>query len=174
MDPAWIAVIGTVSGVGVTAASSAISALLMTRHQRAVAEMQITATSRDNSRQELRQAFVDYLAAYSALRDRAIVLYEQRAAESEQDGSVGPPMEEFASEEATQFKRAHHTLQIMANDVTSEAAFAVTFQLWDMVKVARGLDPGPWAREMEESLPLRRKLYAAMREQLHGPSAHPE
>ena len=77
MDPAWIAVIGTLGGVIVTATSAVAVAGLTTRNQRHTLDRQRDHELAERRRAERRETFIDYLAAYSELREKILALHEQ-------------------------------------------------------------------------------------------------
>ncbi|MFC9662016.1 hypothetical protein ACFVJ5_17420 [Nocardia sp. NPDC127606] len=172
MEPAWIAVIGTVSGGVVSAGSGAITSFALARQQRASTKLQFAVASRDRRRQELRQVCLDYLSAYSALRDRILVLHrDQQATDSAQPGLPFLLLQDFAPEETTQFKQAEHTLQITASTSIIEAAKATTLHLYSLARAARKLDQPAFNQKNAAGLPLREALEAAMRSELeeeHG------
>jgi len=70
MDPAWIAVIGTLGGVAVTAISAVTVASLTTRSQRLTLDRQRDHELAEHRRAERRETFIEYLAAYSELREK--------------------------------------------------------------------------------------------------------
>jgi predicted kinase len=70
MDSATLAVVGTLSGVVITATAALLGNLLTARQQRATTERQLLHTVDERLRTERREAFVDYFAAYSALREK--------------------------------------------------------------------------------------------------------
>lgn len=169
MDPAWIAVIGTVSGVVVTAASSLLTSMLTGRHQRTIAERQLAEADSERTRAEVRESFIEYLGAYSALRDQILVLHHQQRT-GERDTPDGANrislIEAFAPEESTRFNRAHHTIQITAGDATCEVAGTTSSQLWDLAQAAEESDQELYSRELAAGVALRRRLHEAMRAEL--------
>ncbi|WP_459546256.1 hypothetical protein [Nocardia sp. X0981] len=171
MDPAWIAVIGTVSGVAVTAASSLLTSMLTARHQRAIAERQLTEADSERTRAEVRESFIEYLGAYSALRDQILVLlHHQQQLTGAPDTPAGAYrislIEAFAPEESTRFNRAHHTIQIAAGAATCEVASTTSSQLWDLAQAAEERGRERYSRELAAGVALRRRLHEAMRAEL--------
>lgn len=168
MDGAWIAVIGTLGGVAVSASSALLGSLLTARHQRATADRQITVTTGERLRTEKRTTFVDYLVAYSDLRERILAL--ARRADDEIDTPQPPTgrghIDDFAPEEAARFSRAYHTLQITANQKTGNAANRCTDQLWNLADAAVSGDQTTFAQEKAAGKQLRHELRSAMREEL--------
>ena len=167
MDSAWIAVIGTLGGVAITAISSILASALAARHQRVAAERQTAIAMAERSRKELREAFVEYLAAYSDLRDK-IVLLEKHAGALLQNNSKeeAPTIEEYAPNEVARFSRSYHTLRITASSETGEAANRATSQLWDVSRAAQKGDYEIFVEKYASGRPLRRDLRAAMRREL--------
>lgn len=170
MDPAWIAVIGTVSGVAVTAASSLLTSMLTARHQRAIAERQLTEADSERTRAEVRESFIEYLGAYSALRDQILVLHHQQQLTGAPDTPSGAYrislIEAFAPEGSIRFNRAHHTIQITAGAATCEVASTTSSQLWDLAQAAEERDRERYSRELAAGVALRRRLHEAMRAEL--------
>jgi hypothetical protein len=70
MDPALIAVIGTLGGVVVTSASDITVAWFTARIQRDDIDRQRAHDIAEHRRAERRETFVEYLAAYSELREK--------------------------------------------------------------------------------------------------------
>jgi hypothetical protein len=169
VDQAWIAVIGTVSGVAVTATSSLLTSMLTARHQRTIAERQLAEADSERTRAEVRESFIEYLGAYSALRDQILVLHHQQRT-GEPDTPAGANrislIEAFAPEESTRFNRAHHTIQITAGEATCAAANTTSSQLWDLAQAAEERDQDLYSRELAAGVALRRRLHAAMRAEL--------
>jgi hypothetical protein len=77
MNPAWIAVIGTLGGVVVTALSAVMVAWLITRSQRFTLDRQRDHDIAEHRRAERREIFIEYLAAYSELREKILAMHEQ-------------------------------------------------------------------------------------------------
>jgi hypothetical protein len=171
---AWIAVVGTLCGVMVTAMSGLLSGVLAARRQRTDAEWQAALNVKDQRRQELRDTFVDYLACYGALRDRILVFHRLEATELRR-GDSPFLIESFAPDEATAFKRATHLIMITASAATSNAASLAAFQLWDVAAAAERRDSDRFTRELDAGSLLRRELYHAMRSELglDGTLAYP-
>jgi ABC-type long-subunit fatty acid transport system fused permease/ATPase subunit len=71
VDPAWIAVFGTLSGVVVSTVGGITTSSLTSRNQRLASQRQLESAADDKIRQEVRESFVDYLSAYTALRDES-------------------------------------------------------------------------------------------------------
>jgi hypothetical protein len=169
VDPAWIAVIGTVSGVAVTATSSLLTSMLTGRHQRTITERQLAEADSERTRAEVRESFIEYLGAYSALRDQILVLHHQQN-NGAPDTSAGAArislIEAFAPEESTRFNRAHHTIQITAGEATCAAANTASSQLWDLAQAAEERNQDLYSRELAAGVALRRKLHEAMRTEL--------
>ncbi|GGN66006.1 hypothetical protein [Nocardia rhizosphaerihabitans] len=162
MDPAWIAVFGTLSGVVVSTVGGITTSSLTSRNQRLASQRQLESAADDKIRQEVRESFVDYLSAYTALRDR-ILVFRNECSEASTPATL---IEAFAPSESTDFNRAFHTLQITASASVSAAADAAQAQLWDLAKAAEEHDSEAFERELAAGSPLRRALHAAMRTEL--------
>jgi ADP-ribosylglycohydrolase len=159
MEAAWIAVIGTLGGVLLTAVASLLSARLTVNSQRAAAASQRLHEARNKLRDERRAAFVTYLSAYQALAHRAIEKIETPHSADDRG--------RFGEEERGSFSRAYQELLITADSPeTVDAARAATATLWDMVQAVQS---GPEAfREAEgRAQAPRRQLRAAMRDELN-------
>jgi hypothetical protein len=70
MDPAWIAVLGTLGGVIVTSITGVSVGVLTTRGQQLSVERQRSHETAEHRRAERRDTFVEFLAAYSELREK--------------------------------------------------------------------------------------------------------
>jgi hypothetical protein len=165
VDSAWIAIIGTLSGVAITAITSILAVIVAARHQRLAADRQTAINTTERVRKELREAFVEYLAAYSDLRDK-IVLLEKHSCILRNRSEDAPTIEEYAPLEAARFSRSYHTLRITASSETGEAANRATSQLWEVSRAAQNGDFEDFVNKYSSSRPLRRDLRAAMRKEL--------
>src|SRR3954466_8390029 len=144
MDSATLAVVGTLSGVVVTATAALLGNLLTARQQRATTERQLLHTVDERLRTERRTAFVDYFAAYSDLREKIAINAEAHASGTSGVAAPQPAqaaatgrrratrVKEYAAEEAARFYRAYQALQITANDAVGEAAKQCTDYLWNL------------------------------------------
>src|SRR4051812_12546993 len=125
MDPAWIAVIGTLGGVIVTATSAVAVASLTTRSQRLTLDRQRDHDLSEHRRAERRETFIDYPAAYSELRQKILALNEQP-----------PPHAAHLAEqfpvEVARFSRAYQALRIFSNPTTGQAAHDCSSHLWSL------------------------------------------
>jgi hypothetical protein len=158
MEAAWIAVIGTLGGVALTALASLLSARLAANSQRAAAGAQRLHEARNKLRDERRAAFVSYLTAYQALTSRAVEKIEAPPASGE--------IVRFGDKERNAFSRAYQELLITADrPETIDAARAATATLWDAV---RAVPAGREAFRAAEQLTQepRRRLREEMRKEL--------
>ena len=160
MDAAWIAVIGTLARVTITATTSIVASILTARYQRETSERQLAINADERLRKEVRESFVDYFATYNDLRDRIIVLRQQ----IDRDRATGQEMgqrtiEEFAASESARFSRAYHTLRISASTATGDAAHRATAQLWALARAAELGNSESFDRIWSESPPLRPELH---------------
>lgn len=152
---AWIAVVGTLGGVLVTAVAGLLSARQTQRAQREAAESQRAHEIWARLREERRTTFVGYFVAYQALLARAIEVVES---EAPRDGR-------FADEERELFTRAYNELLITAErGDTLDAARRATAGLWDVVRAVSSAED---FRDLEEQARVpRRELRQAMRAEL--------
>ena len=151
--------LGTLSGVVVSTGGGITTSSLTHRNQRLASQRQLESAADDKMRQEVRESFVDYLSAYTALRDRILVFRNEC-------NEPAMLIEAFAPPESTHFNRAFHTLQITASASVSAAADAAQAQLWDLAKAAEERDSEAFERELAAGSALRRALHAAMRTEL--------
>lgn len=159
MDPAWIAVIGTLGGVIVTATSAIAVASLTTRSQRLTLDRQRDHDLAEHRRTERRETFIDYLAAYSELRQKILTLHEQPPPH------IGHLAEQFPTEVA-RFSRAYQALRIFSNPATGQAAHDCSSHLWSLADAVRRNDIPAIAHDRDQGRRLRRVLRAAMQQEL--------
>jgi hypothetical protein len=159
MNPAWIAVIGTLGGVVVTSASGIIVGWLTLRGQRHNTERQRTHEIDEHRRAERRETFVEYLAAYSELREKVLTLHQQSR-------PLDAPLAEIYPNEVARFSRAYQALRIFCAPPTGEAAHDCSSHLWDLADAVQRGDAGGVARDRDEGRRLRRTLRAAMQREL--------
>lgn len=166
MDPSWIAVIGTLGGVIVTATSAVAVAGLTTRNQRVTLDRQRDHELAEHRRAERRETFIDYLAAYSELREKILALHEQPPPRT------APLAEQFPAEVA-RFSRAYQALRIFSNRATGQAAHDCSSHLWDLADAVRRNDIPAIAHDRDEGRRLRRILRTAMQHELGFEPSNP-
>lgn len=176
MDPATLAVVGTLSGVVITAVAALLGNLLAARHQRATTERQLLHAVSERLRTERRTTFVDYLSTYSDLREKINASTGSRPDETAAalphpaQGASGrrraSRVDEYAAEEAARFSRAYHTLRITGNNAVGEAAHRCTSDLWVLADLAATGDPGEFEEGWQTAQRSRRDLREAMRAEL--------
>jgi hypothetical protein len=159
MDPAWIAVIGTLGGVAVTAISAVTVASLTTRSQRVTLDRQRDHDVAEHRRAERRETFIEYLAAYSELREKVL-------ATQDQSRPASTPLAEQFPTEVTRFSRAYQALRIFSSPATGQAAHDCSSHLWDLADAVRSNDTEAIAHDRDEGRRLRRVLRAAMQHEL--------
>src|SRR5215472_3278809 len=71
MSDSWIAVIGTLGGVAVTALAGLVTAVVVGRQQRAAIEIQFRHETGRRIREERRTIFVEYLTAFDSALGKA-------------------------------------------------------------------------------------------------------
>jgi hypothetical protein len=153
---AWIAVIGTLGGVLITAVVSLLSTRQTQQAQRAAAESQRAHEVWARLREERRMTFVGYFVAYQALLARAVEVTESDA----------PEHGRFGDEERELFTRAYNELLITAEQAdTLDAARRATAALWDVVRAASS-STEEFDELEERAREPRRELRKAMRAEL--------
>lgn len=160
MDAAWIAVIGTLGGVALTALASLAQRAAHLEQPAGAATAQRLHDAHEKLRDERRGAFVSYLSAYQALNSRAV--------EKIEDPSAHEAIGRFGDKERNAFSRAYQELLITAErPETVEAARAATAALWDMVQaVSSGVEAFRDAEQRAQA--PRRRLRAEMRDELNS------
>lgn len=177
MDPTTLAVVGTLSGVSITAIAALLGNLLSARQQRATTERQLVHAVCERLRTERRTTFVDYLSAYSDLREKINASAWNRPIETAtplpHPAHAAPSgrrrasrVDEYAAEEAARFSRAYHTLRITGNDAVGEAAHRCTSDLWVLADLAAIGDRGEFEEGWQTAQRSRRALREAMRAEL--------
>ena len=159
MDVAWIAVIGTLGGVVVTSASGIVVGWLTMRGQRRNINIQRMHEVSEHRRGERRETFVEYLAAYSELREKVLAMHEQ-------DPPMTRSLAEIYPTEVARFSRAYQALRIFCAPPTGEAAHDCSSHLWNLADAARRGDAETFARDRDEGRRLRRALRTAMQHEL--------
>jgi hypothetical protein len=130
MDPSWIAVIGTLGGVVVTSVSGITAGWLTIRGQRQNTDRQRAHEVAEHRRTERRETFVEYLAAYSELREKVLAMGENAS-------PATAPLAEIHPLEVARYSRAYQELRIFSNPSTGEAARECSFHLWDLADAVR-------------------------------------
>jgi hypothetical protein len=159
MDSAWIAVIGTLGGVVVTSASAIVVGWLTVRGQRRNTALQRVHDVSEHRREERRETFVEYLAAYSELREKVLGMHEQAQ-------PTTTPLTELYPTEVARFSRAYQALRIFCSPPTGEAAHGCSSHLWDLADAVRRGDTEAIAQDRDEGRRLRRELRTAMQHEL--------
>jgi hypothetical protein len=131
MDNAWIAVLGTLAGVAITATSSLFGIWLTGRNQRLTAEQQLRSAAAERLRNERRSICIDYLTAYSNFRE-AILSAHQRHLETNAIGARTPKPVEYAPDAAAEFSRAHHALQITFGEPIADLERKCNVDIWNL------------------------------------------
>lgn len=168
MNSAWIAVVGTLGGVGLTAAAGLLTAMLTGRQRQETVERQFHHEEIQKIREERRAIFVEYLAAYDTAMGRAYrVMNDSHVSAVTDSVHKGQPFETVAEEEMAGVNRAYLTITITASDETRQAADDCTGSLWRIGNAAMSEDRGAFDREVENAREPRRILRAAMRKELN-------
>ena len=166
MESAWIAVIGTLGGVAVTAVAGLLTALLVGRQQRAAAERKFQHDTGQKIREERRSTFVEYLSAYDAGMGKARQVFNSRAESEPEEVTSLKPFETVADPEMARVSQAYLTITITASGETREAADECTGALWKVGNAAMSGDESAFNLALEDAHAPRRALRAAMRKEL--------
>jgi hypothetical protein len=167
LNSAWIAVLGTLGGVTVTATAGLLTAMLTARQQRATLERQIQRETKDKLREERRVAFVDYLKAYDTAMGKAQGVMDSRDSTPSVQADLPRPFETVAETEMGYVNQAYLTITITASrEQTREAAAESTSKLWRVGNAAMSGDKESYEREVEASREPWRRLRDEMRKEL--------
>jgi gas vesicle protein len=166
LNTAWIAVIGTLGGVAVTAAAGLLTATLTGRHQRATLERQFQQEADNRIHDERRSVFVDYLKAYDDAIGRAHSIMNLGATVVSPQADRAPPFETEAAAEMSRVNQAYLMITITALGDTRKAARDCTGTLWRIGRAAISGDKESFDREVEAAREPRERLRAAMRREL--------
>jgi citrate synthase len=159
VDPAWIAVVGTLGGVIVTSITGVSVGVLTSRSQQRSVTRRRSHEVAEHRRAERRDTFVEFLAAYSELREKVLTLGQQAPANAQ-------PLSEVFPVEVSRFSRADQALRIFADDRTGEAARKCSSQLWALAEAVGRGDVNAIATDREDGRRLRRELRAEMQREL--------
>jgi hypothetical protein len=133
-----------------------------------------------------REAFVDYFAAYSALREKIDINAEAHASGTSGVAAPQPAsaaatgrrratgVEEYAAEETAQFYRAYQVLRLIASDAVGEAAKHCTDDLWSLAGYSKSGDQRSYDEGRARAKQSRRALRQAMREELGVTAPEPQ
>jgi hypothetical protein len=100
VNSAWIAVIGTLGGVALTATAGLLTAMLSGRQQQEALSRQFRQEDNRKIREERRAIFVEYLTAYDAALGRAYqVVNNLHASARSTSTPEGRPFETVAEKE---------------------------------------------------------------------------
>jgi hypothetical protein len=152
-------VVGTLGGVVVTSASGIVVGWLTLRGQRHNTERQRTHQIAEHRRAERRETFVEYLAAYSELREKVLTMHQQPR-------PPDAPLAELYPDEVARFSRAYQALRIFCAPPTGEAAPECSSHLWDLADAVQRGDAESVAHDRNEGRRLRRALRTAMQREL--------
>jgi hypothetical protein len=154
VEAAWIAVVGTLGGVIVTAVVGLLGTLITLRNQRAVMESQIGAQAAQKLRDDRKEAFVEYLSAYRQMWEyiNRVVCDDEFKSEAE-SASTSASIKRFAFifPEIEGARRATKT----ANET-----------LWSMAHKAFRITESEFAELDEHASQTRNSMRAAMRADL--------
>lgn len=159
MDSAWIAVIGTLGGVVVTSVTGIMVGWLTIRGQRQNTDRQRAHEVAEHRRAERRETFVEYLAAYSELREKVLSMVDNAS-------PATVPLAEIHPTEVARYSRAYQALLIFSTPPTGEAANNCSAHLWDLADAVRRGDEAAIAHDRDEGRRLRGALRTAMQHEL--------
>jgi hypothetical protein len=163
---AWIAVIGTLGGVAVTALAGLGTAVLVGRQQQAVEQTRFRQETGQKIREERRTIFVEYLAAYDAALGRAHQVFNSSVPAAFDEVAEPRPFETVAETEMGRVNQAYLTITITALRETREAASECTGVLWEIGNAAMSGDRLAFNLAVENGREPRHTLQAAMRKEL--------
>ena len=164
MDPAVIAVAGTLAGVMATSLTSLASTLLLQRNQKDVMREQLSQNDLRQHREELRAEFIKYLESYdAAFMKTTYALTASRSATQDPDIFWW----EFAGEEMRKLQHSYLAVCITGNPDVRQAARDCLGSIWTLGRTASTGDRTEYERTKEESREPRDRLRSKMREQLN-------
>jgi hypothetical protein len=162
----WIAVIGTLGGVALTAVAGLLTAVLVSRQQRAAAETQFRHETVQKVREERRTIFVEYLAAFDTALGKAHQVFTSPV-QAVSNQAAGPqPFAAVAGPEMGRVNQAYLTVTITAMTETRQAARESVDALWKAGNAAMSGDETAYKLEVENAHGASRVLRAAMRKEL--------
>lgn len=130
MDSALLAVIGTLSGVVITAAVGLVGTILSGRNQRLSFALQLAAARSDQLRNERRAAYIEFLTAFGELRECVLTKHRANLRDGRTNTAAALKPADYAPAEAAQFIRVCHLLRVSCSDAISGQAQACADQLW--------------------------------------------
>jgi hypothetical protein len=160
VDPAVLAVAGTLTGVLISSAAGIVLALVAGRVQRKLASTQAAHELQKAERQERRTAFVGFLDAY----DSAFGLTEKIASQSEAGRALG--LQEEWTEQTRRLRHTYHVLTITSSTSVREASDECLDTIWELHDSATAGDREQFLAAAEKGSLPRRKLREAMRADL--------
>jgi hypothetical protein len=172
VDTAWIAVIGTLAGVGITVLGGISTALIASKNQRLTAEQQNKYQVSDKLRKERRDVFVEYLTSYQKMYGEARIIADRRFRGGESsaipDGQfeAGRIFERHAPQQAIELGRAYYTLVITSGPGVRFAADACTSTLWAVARASVAGDSATYDTALNDASRARKVLRDKMREEL--------
>lgn len=173
MGSAWIAVIGTLGGVAVTALAGLGTAVLVGHQQQAAEETRFRHETGQRIRDERRAIFVEYLAAYEAALGRAHQAFNSSVQPAFGEVVESRPFETVAEAEMGRVNQAYLTITITALRDTRKAASKCNDVLWKIGNAATSGDERAFNLAVESGHEPRHALQAAMRKEL-GVANDPE
>jgi gas vesicle protein len=173
VDAAWIAVVGTLAGVAITAGAGLVTASQSAKHQRDEALRQAQEDDHRRLRDERRAVFVEYLLADDAMFGRALVIAEEVrgglrvSATPDQARDHRHEFERHARDEVAAVYQAYLTLTITAGVRTREVAEACHESLWALGAASiAGRDSSAFREAESAANEPRHQLREAMRAEL--------
>jgi hypothetical protein len=162
MDAAVIAVVGTISGVIVTAIAGILTAIISGRNQRALSEMQAERETRKAEAAARRADFTAFLKAYDDVYAGGEALFSQAATLQ----GLDPRKELF--DQIRSFKQAHLILSITSAPAVWHASNLCLRSMWGFLDAAVTGDQELYEAAVERATDPREQVRAAMREQLNA------
>ena len=146
-------------GVVVTSITGILVGWLTLRGQRQNTDRQRAHEVAEHRRTERRETFVEYLAAYSELREKVL-------ASAENASPATGPLAEIHPTEVARYSRAYQALLIFSTPPIGEAARKCSAHLWYLADAVRRGDRAAIAHDRDEGRRLRGALRTAMQHEL--------
>jgi hypothetical protein len=161
VDAAIIAVIGTLAGVLITAATGIITATLAARNQRALAETTAEQEREKAALDDQRADFARFLQAYDDVFAGGEELFVRATG-----GETGLDPRKELFDQIRRFKQAHLILSIATARAVWNASDRCLGSMWELLDTAVTGDQVEFEKAIEATRQPRDQIRAAMRAQL--------
>lgn len=160
MDPALIAVIGTLGGVVITAGAGVITTQATGRNQRELTRAQLAHDEAKSLRQERRASFVEFLEAYDQVFRKA----QTQMADADSDPTS--TFQNAAKAEMHRLTRAYLVVTITAGAAVRTTAGDALRTMWQLGDAVAAADQKKFKRAIGQARAPRHRVRAAMRAEL--------